>query len=97
LEFRWESYQTDQYLKNWISESVVLSEANETDVLPENALILDILISGYQCGSSAVLWFDNILPIPIWWRPKIRLCGRLAKSNNCELIGIYHTIKAMGW
>jgi hypothetical protein len=76
---------------------VDLPVANDIDDLPKNALVLDIIISSYQFGSDAFMWSDSSLPLPIGWRPKINLSGRVIMLQHNDIIGIYHTSKAMSW
>ena len=95
FEDGWYSNDTDQTIKKWVNEFVTLPFASETKELPENALKLDIVVSGYQFGTDGFLWAEPVLPII--WRPKIKIYGRLVKASNNKVIGSFCSKETISW
>jgi len=93
LEFGWESSQTDEELRAWIVELLDMPVFPKNN-LSNDYLVLDVVVSKYQCGTDAILWSDSILPL--LWRPSIKIHGRL-KSFDGKVICTYQTKKSMPW
>jgi len=85
-------------------ERVLLAELEEliclpraTDVVPRDTdLAFDLVVQGYRFGSATDFAIGPI-PIPLWWRPKVRLEAQLFHLQSRKAKAALHVVEAMPW
>lgn len=95
-ELNWEGrFSADEKLRAWIYEFVELPLLAKENMLSNDALRLDILVSNYTFGSTLVLFSDP--PLPVAWRPKICVNFRLVNIRKEKVLGNFESKKYLGW
>ncbi|UTW44504.1 hypothetical protein KFE80_08860 [bacterium SCSIO 12696] len=86
---------TDEHLRELILSYISLPSLDAEKEAPDNAIRFDVLVANYTYGSPVAL-FSNP-PLPVIWRPKIRVCFRLVQIRDSHVLAKFESKQYMRW
>lgn len=95
IEWNRRGDNSPENLKDWISDLLELPKAEDVEHLPENSIILDVVVTKYQAGTDLALYADPL--IPFMWRPSVKMKVRLRDGKTLKVLGEFSTKSIMSW
>lgn len=94
FEFSWEGFEPTTELRNFTRDVISLPLLANALPVPQNAIRMDILISGYSYGSQLI----SVQSLaPIWWRPYVQVQCRLVRVADGVVLATHTTRHTAGF
>ena len=88
FELSWDEFEPTTELRDFTRSVISLPLLESIEPVPDGAIRLDILISGYSFGSQIISVHSLA---PIWWRPYVCVQCRLTRISDGVVIATYTT------
>lgn len=88
--------KVEETLKATLQAIFNMPHVSSIDNIEDSDLALDVIIPKYQTGEAGNFG-ANVIPIPLFWRPKIDVAGRLYKIKSGKTHKTSHVRVKMPW